>query len=80
MQYDISVILFHCEPFKALAAASKGADNQQRYFKITLNKPSNENKGGAESKGWWWAHFDGRWIARQMEIHDGKKPLLLVAG
>jgi myosin-6 len=26
------------------------------------------------------AHFDGQWIARQMELHEGKTPLLLVAG
>lgn len=26
------------------------------------------------------AHFDGQWIARQMEIHPGKPALLLVAG
>lgn len=26
------------------------------------------------------AHFDGQWIARQMELHQGKKALLLVAG
>jgi len=31
-------------------------------------------------KGWWYAHFDGRWIARQMELHDSKKPMLFVAG
>jgi len=26
------------------------------------------------------AHFDGQWIARQLEIHAGKEPLLLIAG
>jgi len=31
-------------------------------------------------KGWWFAHFDGEWIARQMELHPGRDPVLLVAG
>ena len=36
---------------------------------------------GAEvKKGWWYSHFDGKWIARQMEIYDDKPCVLLVAG
>ena len=31
-------------------------------------------------KGWWYAHFSGQWIARQLELHPDKVPLLLVAG
>ena len=31
-------------------------------------------------QGWWFAHFDGDWIARQMELHPGRDPVLLVAG
>ena len=36
-------------------------------------------------KGWWFAHFDGRWIARQMELHPDNatntvNAILLVAG
>ena len=27
-----------------------------------------------------YAHFDGQWIARQMELHPGRPALLLVAG
>lgn len=27
-----------------------------------------------------YAHFDGQWIARQMELHPGQSALLLVAG
>ncbi len=30
--------------------------------------------------GWWYAHFDGQYIARQMEVHDGRTPVLLIAG
>jgi hypothetical protein len=32
------------------------------------------------AQGWWFAHFDGDWIARQMELHPGKEPVMLVAG
>ena len=31
-------------------------------------------------KGWWYAHFDGEWIARQMELHPDKPPVILIAG
>jgi hypothetical protein len=27
---------------------------------------------GGIQKGWWYAHFDGDWIGRQMELHSGK--------
>ena len=30
--------------------------------------------------GWWYAHFDGQWIARQLELHPDKVPVLLLAG
>ena len=30
--------------------------------------------------GWWYAHFDGQWIARQLEFHPDKVPVLLLAG
>ncbi|ESN91883.1 hypothetical protein HELRODRAFT_104176 [Helobdella robusta] len=70
-------------PSSLAAVASKlppAADNQQRFFKIAFTKPSDENRDGIEARGWWWAHFDGKWIARQMEMHIGMKPLLLIAG
>lgn len=31
-------------------------------------------------RGWWYAHFDGQYVARQMELHQDKPPILLVAG
>lgn len=34
----------------------------------------------ATSHGMWYAHFDGQWIARQMELHPNRKPILLLAG
>lgn len=42
---------------------------KQRYFSLPL-----------PSQGQWYAHFDGKWIARQMEIHPKKQPILLVSG
>ncbi|KAI8423720.1 hypothetical protein MSG28_012751 [Choristoneura fumiferana] len=35
---------------------------------------------GAERRGWWYAHFDGQYVARQMELHPDKAPVLLQAG
>lgn len=31
-------------------------------------------------KGWWYAHFSGQWIVRQLELHPDKVPLVLIAG
>lgn len=31
-------------------------------------------------RGLWYAHFDGQYVARQMELHTDKPPILLVAG
>lgn len=28
----------------------------------------------------WYAHFDGQYVARQMELHADKPPILLIAG
>ncbi|VDM36765.1 unnamed protein product [Toxocara canis] len=30
--------------------------------------------------GTWYAHFDGQWVARQMEIYPNRNPVLLIAG
>ena len=49
---------------------------EQRYFRIPFVKPN----CASGQKGWWFAHFDGQWIARQMEIHAEKIPILLIAG
>ncbi len=37
-------------------------------------------QGNDGKKGWWYAHFDGKWIARQMEIYEDKPAALLLAG
>lgn len=48
--------------------------NEQRFFRLSFLQ------NGANSKGMWYAHFNGKWIARQMEIHSEREPILLVAG
>ncbi|XP_046550361.1 LOW QUALITY PROTEIN: unconventional myosin-VI-like [Haliotis rubra] len=62
--------------------ASSQAKNEQRYFRIPFSRPADEYRdGGVEKKhGYWFAHFDGQWIARQMECYPGKPPVLFVAG
>ncbi|XP_028858622.1 myosin VIa isoform X12 [Denticeps clupeoides] len=56
-------------------------NRQQRYFRIPFIRPGDGYKDPqGTKKGWWYAHFDGPWIARQMELHPDKQPILLVAG
>ncbi|XP_029985272.1 unconventional myosin-VI-like [Sphaeramia orbicularis] len=56
-------------------------NRQQRYFRIPFIRPGDQYKEPqSKKKGWWYAHFDGPWIARQMELHPDKHPILLVAG
>ncbi|UJR27958.1 hypothetical protein I4U23_009216 [Adineta vaga] len=74
------------------AAAATGANQkkvgsgkapEQRYFRIPFIRPNDQNRDSnneQKKKGWWYAHFDDRWIARQMEIHPNKEAVLLVAG
>ncbi|XP_074517776.1 myosin VIb isoform X2 [Sebastes fasciatus] len=56
-------------------------NRQQRYFRIPSIRPADQYKDPQnKKKGWWYAHFDGPWIARQMELHPDKQPIVLVAG
>ncbi|XP_041105441.1 myosin VIa isoform X2 [Polyodon spathula] len=56
-------------------------NRQQRYFRIPFIRPADQYKDPQnKKKGWWYAHFDGPWIARQMELHPDKQPIMLVAG
>ena len=47
----------------------------QRFFRV----PFNPRHGGAKL-GWWYAHFDGEYVKRQMELHPNKQPVLLIRG
>ena len=72
--------------------SNSNTENDSRYFRIpfakpteTINNQENQNQNPISPshqtpKGWWYAHFDGEWIARQMEILPDQKPVLLVAG
>ncbi|XP_029649118.1 unconventional myosin-VI isoform X3 [Octopus sinensis] len=57
----------------------KSETSPQRYFRIPFTRPSGEFKT-EKKQGWWYAHFDGRWIARQMEICKEVTPIILLAG
>ena len=78
-----------CKQFSQLAPsyAQPGKSSKterepaQRYFRIPFVRPADQHRDDEyKKKGWWFAHFDGKWIARQMEIHPDKQPVLLVAG
>lgn len=59
-------------------------ESSQRFFRIPFVRPGAngqaENPNTAGKRGWWYAHFDGQYVARQMELHPDKPPILLVAG
>lgn len=71
----------------SMASLKKPVTNcDHRYFRIPFVRPdggpeiSINNPAHQAGRGWWFAHFDGPWIARQMELHPGRSPILLVAG
>ena len=56
---------------------------RHRYFRIPFVRPGGVSggvPGAEEERGWWYAHFDGQYVARQMELHPDKTPVLLQAG
>ena len=59
--------------------AKDGAVSVHRYFRIPFVRP-NANPSDSDKRGWWYANFDGEYVARQMELHADKPPILLVAG
>ncbi|KAF2352945.1 Myosin VI cargo binding domain [Trinorchestia longiramus] len=67
---------------RTAAAAGGGGKGQgsNRYFRIPFVRPTDDPASSSQHKGWWFAHFDGDWIARQMELHPDKHPILLLAG
>lgn len=66
-------------PPKATKAAPAN-QNIQRFFRVPFSVTESSAQGQMPERGWWYAHFDGQWIARQMEVHPTKVPVLLVAG
>lgn len=50
-----------------------------RYFRVPFLRPSATEQLNKD-RGWWYAHFRGQWIVRQLELYPNTSPLLLVAG
>lgn len=69
-------------PAPTLAKPSE-ENGVQRFFKIPFARPADEYRGDNPTQkkhGMWYAHFDGKWIARQMELYPDKPPILMVSG
>jgi len=77
-------VVEHAHQATTVAQASRQvaqSQQEQRYFRIPFIRPQDRGLAPQQQKrGWWFAHFDGKFIARQMELHPGKPALLLVAG
>ncbi len=65
-----------------VGGGAAGGNQAQRFFRIPFVRPPGDGEAPSQQapKGWWYAHFDGDWIGRQMELHPDKGPILLVAG
>ncbi|XP_025097283.1 unconventional myosin-VI-like isoform X2 [Pomacea canaliculata] len=74
---DAAEKAFAAHPEQKVPTQDKNA--VQRYFKIPFARPSDEFRDN-NKHGMWYAHFDGTWIARQMELYPDKPPILFVAG
>lgn len=57
-------------------------ESSQRFFRIPFMNPATITGGPDQNtkRGWWYAHFDGQYVARQLEVHPEKPAMLLVAG
>uniref|UniRef100_A0A336MXX6 CSON008982 protein n=1 Tax=Culicoides sonorensis TaxID=179676 RepID=A0A336MXX6_CULSO len=66
-------------PTRAIPKQPDTSTSIDRYFRIPFVRPSNDPNDNTK-RGWWYAHFDGQYVARQMELHAEKPPILLVAG
>ena len=52
--------------------------SEHRYFRLPFTRTDcSEHQ---RRRGFWYAHFNGQWIARQMELYPGRTPILLEAG
>lgn len=58
--------------------STNATDNSK--FSLHLPLKSLNDFFYSAKRGWWYAHFDGQYVARQMELHADKPPILLVAG
>jgi myosin-6 len=62
---------------RAHPVKSDVSSSTHRYFRIPFVR---SNASPNECRGLWYAHFSGNYVARQMELHADKPPILLVAG
>ena len=49
---------------KHISSLIRDDDDPQRYFYVPFVRPG-QDKG----RGWWYAHCDGQYITRQLELH-----------
>lgn len=76
-----NVLIFEIDNRSSKKGVSNGSSSEQRYFRLPFSRPADQLRDGTDKKrGSWYSHFDGKWIARQMEIFDDKSSVLLVAG
>ncbi|XP_065907507.1 unconventional myosin-VI-like [Dysidea avara] len=66
-------------PPKRISSLIKDDDTPQRFFRVAFTRPG-QQRSLDQRKGWWYAHFDGQYIARQLELYPDKQPLFLLAG
>ncbi|TRY71685.1 hypothetical protein TCAL_03149 [Tigriopus californicus] len=77
-------ILEEVEKFKQanISTLDQTVNTTQRYFRLDFPRHVENSNGSSEplEPGRWYAHFDGNWIARQMEVFPDENPTLLMAG
>merc|ERR1712106_216571 len=64
----------------ASSSSGGGATQVQRYFRVPFKPHGNASGVSNQKLGWWYAHFDGQYVKRQMELHPNKDPILLIRG
>ncbi|XP_063718302.1 unconventional myosin-VI-like isoform X2 [Symsagittifera roscoffensis] len=80
-QQQSSSALVNAAPGKKDQSPNGKTAKVQRFFRVPFIRPCDVGKDPQfRQKGWWFAHFDGDWVARQLELHPNKPPILLVAG
>lgn len=62
----------------ATSPAASKSSNRQRFFRVPFNPHG--SAAGNSPLGWWYAHFDGEYVKRQMELYPNKDPVLLIRG
>ena len=82
---DSNLFIAASKPKSAGSRKFEMNSNSQRYFRIPFVRPSASSASASGDltsgkRGLWYAHFDGQYVARQMELHPEKPPILLVAG